>query len=149
MITRVLSITGLVVACCFAIGCDQTPSNEENKKDERGTRQASPTNLDESAIRRIIKLEGANPREDSGHEGEFLRINGVVSGIEIEVAEGDSKTLVKVTLLDDPTYSADCYFTNESRTTIQQLQLGEMFRASGKCRYISDSLIELSGCVID
>jgi hypothetical protein len=57
MTPRTFFIAVLAIACCFAVGC--YPSNETNIKDERSVRQATPTDLDESAIRRIIQLEGA------------------------------------------------------------------------------------------
>jgi len=142
-------LLGLSLIFTGFLGCDPRPTEKENIRAQRSADQVpNPVNIDANGIQRIVDMRKKDPPEETDLIGKTIQCTGKVVSIETTQTANDSMLEVKIQLSKEPAFTAECYFTDQHRSTIQTLAIGTTLQVKGLCRNVSVNRVELVGCII-
>lgn len=140
---------GFGMICIAFLGCDLRPSNYENVVAERGVSQVqNPVKLDATDIQRIVDIQKKEPPGDPGLKGKTVECSGSIESIETLQTKDRSILKVQIRLSNEPRFIAECYFADQHRSTIEDLDIGDTLQVRGKCENAFETRVELTGCLV-
>lgn len=140
---------GFGMICIAFLGCDFRPSNYENVVAERGVSQVqNPVKLDATDIQRIVDIQKKEPPGDPGLKGKTIECSGSIESIETLQTKDRSILKVQIRLSNEPRFIAECYFADQHRSTIKDLDIGDTLQVRGKCENAFETRVELTGCLV-